>query len=133
MSKKFFTSIDINQNQTKNVVIEKVTSFPSNAKEGRFVYHLNKKSIYWCIDDTGDTTLQSAWKKDNIEIHENIILTNGQTVFTLSYVPDTEYPIKVFVNGVGVKFTINNNQITITEYSAGTIDAGWEVDCYYYI
>ena len=61
MSKKIYSDIDLNKNEIQNVVVQTVSSFPANAKEGQMVYHTTFKSNYSCINDTMNTTLKGAW------------------------------------------------------------------------
>ena len=70
MSKKYYTKVDFKQNQSEKFVVEGVTSFPANAKNGRLVYHETFTTIFVCINESGDTTLKGNWKTSTITIDD---------------------------------------------------------------
>ena len=73
MPSKKYTDLDLRQNQLLQSVFETVSSFPSGAREGRYVYRIDKKSVYVCINDTIDTTLPEAWSLVGGEELQNLI------------------------------------------------------------
>lgn len=62
MPKEIYVDVDHKKNQLLNTVAHLVSSYPTDAREGQWIYHLTNKSLCVCIDDTGDTTSPLAWK-----------------------------------------------------------------------
>lgn len=58
----FNENTNLNQNELKGLVPEKVSSFPADSRSGRVVEHTGLNGLYRCIDGTGDTTLPEKWR-----------------------------------------------------------------------
>ena len=63
---------------------------------------------------------------------QTIVMTNGILIYILDELPESEFAIQCFINGVEVTFTLDGVNLTITEYTAGTIETGWDLKVYYF-
>ena len=63
---------------------------------------------------------------------QTISMSAGVLNYTLDEVPDDDYEVQCFINGVEVNFTLDGVNLVITEYTAGTIEESWELKVYYF-
>ena len=76
----FYSDVDIKQNEAKNFVPERVSSFPYGAREGRIVYHLGLKNLYKCINDTIDTRDPAAWRVESFNVDDILVDQYGDVL-----------------------------------------------------
>lgn len=62
MSEHFDTDVNFHKQQLENPVAHLISSYPSDARNGQFIYHLGIGYLCYCINDTIDTTSPLAWR-----------------------------------------------------------------------
>ena len=143
MAETIYDDLNLKQNEAKEFVHEQVTSFPADSRKGRIVDHTGLGGLYRCTDGTGDTTQVEKWEKigtgaggtgpSTQKKVKRFNMTAGQLTYVLSELTSDDDEIQCFVNGIEVTFTRSGVNITITTYTAGTIENGWELSVYYFI
>lgn len=64
---------------------------------------------------------------------KNISMLSGVVTYALDELPLASEVIQCFINGLEVDFTRSGVNVTITHYTPGTIEAGWELKIYYFV
>ncbi|MEL0098392.1 MAG: hypothetical protein VW907_02415 [Opitutae bacterium] len=126
MSQKFLTSIDLNQNELQNAVIQNLSSAPSHA-DGRIYYDTTLDALYvsvngsWVnLQDTGAGTLDIAADSGT---DDGVVV--GQDTLTIS---GTTNQIATSVSGDTISVNLTNTGVTATSYGSASEVATFTVD-----
>lgn len=99
-----------------------------------------KKGIYTDLDLKGniisDVVLENATFVGTIGVpvkkKYEVILNAGQLLVTIPELPVGSHEVTAEVNGIQIEFTLVGVNFTITEYTSGTIESGWNLKIYYF-
>ena len=69
---------------------------------------------------------------DNEKKLQTILMINGILDYVLDELPETNFEVQCFINGIEVNFTLTGTDLHIDEYTAGTIETDWELKVYYF-